>query len=419
VVIGWIGLGKLGLPCALVMSKAGMNVIGTDANTDIASYIAAGKIPYQEVDVEETFSAGKTIGWRDTVAQVLDEADIVFVAVQTPHEPRFEGCTPTPSERVDFDYSHLEKAISEITANAQKPVLVVVVSTVLPGTCARIVLPLLAKNPNITFAYSPAFIAMGTTMHDFGDPEMVIVGTESDSAFKTIEEVHKKIHQSQVIRLGIAECELTKVAYNTFIGMKIVFANTLGEICQKMHLDVDQVTDALLMANQRVISGKYLRAGMGDGGGCHPRDQLALSWLARELNLSIDVFEFLMVARDRQTEWLASLATEHSAKTGLPIKVCGREYKAETNLTVGSPSRLLMCFLPEGSDWQDDEPSEPAVFVIGTNHTKYLAWHWPAGSIVIDPWGYLETAPGTTLVSIGRAGQSSNRAYLSTCDEAR
>jgi UDPglucose 6-dehydrogenase len=401
-VIGWIGLGKLGLPCALVMSKAEMTVIGTDTNPEIAGYISQGKIPYQEEDVEETFLAGTTIGWRDTVAEVLDEADVVFVAVQTPHEPRFEGCTPTPSERVDFDYSHLEKVIGDITANAQKPVLVVVVSTVLPGTCARIVLPLLAKNPNITFAYSPAFIAMGTTMRDFGDPEMVIVGTESESAFKTIKEVHKKIHQSPVIRLGIAECELTKVAYNTFIGMKIVFANTLGEICEKLHLDVDQVTGALLMANQRVISGKYLRAGMGDGGGCHPRDQLALSWLARELNLSIDIFEFLMVARDRQTEWLASLAIEHSANTGLPIRVCGREYKAETNLTVGSPSRLLMCFLPEGSDWQDEEPTEPAVFVIGTNHNKYLAWRWPAGSIVIDPWGYLNPASGSEWVSVGR-----------------
>ena len=96
--------------------------------------------------------------------------------------------------------------------------------------------------------------------------------------------------------------EAIKVAYNTYISMKIAYANTWMEICHKIPgTDVDQVTGALELATTRIMSPKYLTGGMGDGGGCHPRDNIALSWLARELDLSYDFFEHLMIARERQT----------------------------------------------------------------------------------------------------------------------
>jgi len=98
--------------------------------------------------------------------------------------------------------------------------------------------------------------------------------------------------------------ELIKVAYNTYIGMKIAFANTLMEICHKMgNIDVDQVTGALTFASRRLMSGAYLTGGMGDGGGCHPRDNIALSWLAQRLDLSFDWFASVMGAREKQTVW--------------------------------------------------------------------------------------------------------------------
>ena len=92
--------------------------------------------------------------------------------------------------------------------------------------------------------------------------------------------------------------------------MKIVFANVLMEICHKTGANVDEVTDALKLANDRLISGKYFTGGMGDGGACHPRDNIALSWLSRKLNLSFDWFENIMLARQKQTEWLANLMEE-------------------------------------------------------------------------------------------------------------
>jgi UDPglucose 6-dehydrogenase len=123
------------------------------------------------------------------------------------------------------------------------------------------------------------------------------------------------------------------------------------EICEKTGADVDDLVDALSLASDRVISSAYLRGGMGDGGGCHPRDNIALSFLARELDLSYDLFEALMVARERQTEWLADLVGEG------PLEVLGKAYKPETNLTVGSPALLLAALLEErGVEFAHTDP---------------------------------------------------------------
>lgn len=402
--VGWVGLGKLGLPCALVMSGAGHEVVGTDQNPAVESYIADGKIPYREAGVEEAFERGVSIGWRNTVEEVVQESDLVFVAVQTPHAPMYEGCNATPETTRDFDYSYLTSAVRQVVRSCVKPTVVVVVSTVNPGTSSREIEPIVRRNAHVKYVYSPAFIAMGTTMDDFANPEMVIAGTDDDQAFERLSKLHRSIHDAPILRLDVTSCELTKMAYNTFIGMKIVFANTIGEICEKLGGDSDEVTTALSHATQRILSPKYLKSGMGDGGGCHPRDQLALSWLAQRLELSANPFDFVMRARDAQTEWQAQLCIETAEVAGLPIRVCGREFKAETNLTVGSPSRLLMSFLSGRADWQDSEPvaDDRAVFFIGVNHERYARWKWPKGSVVLDPWGYIPDAPGVAVRRVGR-----------------
>lgn len=402
--VGWIGLGKLGLPCALVMAKAGHKVCGTDANAEVARYLSEGQIPYREEGVAEAFQEGHSVDWKDSVADVLTESEIVFVAVQTPHAPEYEGCNKTPETSRDFDYSYLATAVREIAKQVVTDTTVVVVSTVNPGTSSRIVEPILRQNPLIRYVYSPAFIAMGTTMSDFSEPEMVIAGTHDDVAFNNLSEIHKSIHNSPIVRLGITSCELVKMSYNTFIGMKIVFANSIGEISEKIGADADEVTQALSFATQRILSPKYLRAGMGDGGGCHPRDQLALSWLAERLDLSVDLFGFLMAARDAQEGWHAELCLDAANLTGLPIRICGREFKAETNLTTGSPSRLLMSLLEGSATWQDEhpDPDSPAVFFVGVNHARYVDWEWPRGSVVIDPWGYIPDQSGVVVRRLGR-----------------
>jgi len=345
----------------------------------------------------------------DSVAEVVTKADVVFVAVQTPHAPEYGGDKPTPDERRDFEYGFLVEACRAVcsAANTQeRDITLVVVSTVLPGTCDRLVRPLLGSH--VTLVYNPFFIAMGTTVDDFLNPEFVLAGVDHREDFEPVREVYASVigPKTRVAHMSIASAELTKVAYNTFISAKIVFANTLMEICHSTGADVDDVTDALALAKDRLISPKYLRAGMGDGGACHPRDLIAMSWLAQRLDLSYDLLGELAQAREAQTEWLSELVGRWCEQTGLEPFVVGKSYKPESPLTYGSPAVLLADML--GADaWDPYVDHVPlvrgrSVFVIGTMHPQFRTHEWPAGSVVIDPWGYIPDQAGVTVVRVGR-----------------
>jgi UDPglucose 6-dehydrogenase len=401
-VIGFIGLGKLGLPCAAAMSvSANVKVVGYDINPAIGEYIRSSHVPYLEDQCDEYLSQAD-IEFTQNLDDVVSRASMIFLAVQTPHEPRFEGVTPVPDDLSDFSYAHLESAIDALADSLrrypEKKVLISVISTVLPGTMRTLVLPKIQEfEGRVTFCYNPYFIAMGTTISDFLNPEFVLIGSDDSLSAKKLEAFYSHIHNSPCSIMKIESAELAKVAYNTFIGFKIVFANSLSEITQVRGGDVDEITNALAGANVRLMSGKYMSAGMGDGGGCHPRDQIAMSWLARETNLSADIFGWLAKARDAQTKKQAQLIIEKASETGLAPVILGESYKPDINLTVGSPSKLLQSFLFEsGQDFSVYDPfvypeseltEEPALFFVATNHKIFKSLELPSGSIVIDPWG--------------------------------
>jgi UDPglucose 6-dehydrogenase len=146
---------------------------------------------------------------------------------------------------------------------------------------------------------------MGTTINDFMNPEFVLMGIDDLDAANTLKKFYSTLHSKDVFECSINEAELIKVSYNTFITMKICLANTVTELSHKLtNINSDKVMGALKLSNQRLISSKYLDGGMGDGGGCHPRDNIALSWLSREVDLSYDWYENLMISREKHTEWL-------------------------------------------------------------------------------------------------------------------
>ena len=165
--------------------------------------------------------------------------------------------------------------------------VVIIIPTVLPGTIRRDIKPLL--NQYVKLCYNPFFIAMGTTIKDFTNPEFVLFGMDDESAYNKAVELYATLHNRPVYKCTIEEAEMIKVTYNTFITMKICLANTVMEMSHKLeNVNCDNVMNGLFLADQRLISTKYLSGGMGDGGGCHPRDNIALSWLAREIDLSRD-----------------------------------------------------------------------------------------------------------------------------------
>lgn len=409
--IGFVGLGKLGLPCAVAMAAKGHDILGYDLDPRRMSrepqpYLETGPdgvSPFDEHLARSTVRFG-------SLPEVVAHAEILFIAVQTPHDRRYEGISRLPDERVDFQYDALEAAVRSVAPHLKPSTIVTVISTVLPGTMRRLVLPLLPAGTR--FCYNPYFIAMGTTMRDFLHPEFVLLGASDPSVADACAAFYASVTSAPPMRVRIEEAELIKVAYNTFIGMKIVFANAMMEICQKIEgADVDVVTNALKKAGTRLISGAYMDGGMGDGGGCHPRDNIAMSWLARNLDLSHDWFESLMVARERQTEWLADLMCAYD----LPKAILGYAYKPGTNITLGSPALLLKAILAErGHEARMIDPHVdpssagladlyPHVFLIGARHPAFPGMHFPEGSVVIDPWRYLDLSqPDVFYIPVGR-----------------
>lgn len=411
--VGWVGLGKLGAPCALALQHlAGHDVLGYDVDRERAERLFADPSDHGEQGFGALIELGP-LKLAHSAGEVVAHADVVFVAVQTPHAHRYGGEAPAPDDTRDFEYAFLAQAVRDVckaAAGQQKHITLVVVSTVLPGTTNAHLRGLL--NEFVTLVYSPLFIAMSTTLRDFREPEFVLMGADRPEHTEPVRQVYAALHDRPAHVTTIDNAEFIKVAYNTFISMKIVWANTVMEICHKTGADCDDVVDALSKATDRIISPAYMRGGMGDGGACHPRDLIALSDLSRRLDISGDLFAFLARARDQQSQWLADLVAGWADLTGLPVWVLGRSYKPGTALTNGSPALLLAHQLRSRgvtpTEWDphvDAEtfaPRGPAVFVIATRHTVFAEATFPPDSVVIDPHGYMPDQPGVTVIRVGR-----------------
>lgn len=408
--VGWIGLGKLGLPCALVLADRGHQVFGYDINPNACNLET---LEFVEPGVPELLHRNRGVNFiqKDTLAEVVRECEIVFVAVQTPHAPQYGGQVPVPEQTRDFEYAFLVQAVRDIVANARHDLTMVIISTVLPGTTQRRIQPLLT--PNIKLIYSPLFIAMGTVVNDFVNPEFMLIGTNGDQeSVDNIRKVYDPVHDAPRYVTTVPNAEMIKVIYNTFISMKLVWVNHVAQLCEATGTDVDAITGALALGHDRIISTTYLSAGMGDGGACHPRDLIALADLENRAGTP-NFFHHLATMRDVQTKTLAQTVADWKQQCPyLPVAVLGKSYKAEVALTQGSPALLLAHYLRElGVEFTHRDPffnswipvSEPAIYVIATAHESLLNQTYPKGSIVIDPWGGVKSTDGVTLVRIGRA----------------
>jgi len=417
--VGMVGLGKIGIPIALVLEKYGRHaVVGYDPSPRPAKILYGGEQPPQEAGLAELIASTDIALAADPTEVVRRSDGLVLVAVQTPHAPEYGGEVPAPSEPRDFEYGYLVQAVRDVAraaADQHKWTAVVVVSTCLPGTVDRVLRPLL--NESTELVYNPAFIAMGTTVSDFLDPEFVLVGTDfpQGQAVAALKALYAPLHGRPVVTMSVASAELAKVAYNVYISSKIVFANMLAELAEATGADCDDVADALSLATDRVVSPKYLAGGMGDGGHCHPRDLIALDWLSQRLDLSANLAGFLADAREAQSRQLAQTVHRWARQTGMAVCLLGKAYKPESDLVGGSPALLLAHQLRtelglEVEHWDpvtDGDGGVPRllhakVYVITTRHAVFAATAFPPGSVVVDPFGYIPDRAGVLLHRIGR-----------------
>ncbi len=430
--IGFVGIGKLGFPCAVAAASQGHEVLMYDANRAWSDELNCGGVRLYEPGLQELFDENRgKLRFCDDVQAVVEGAEIIFIAVQTPHPPELDGSTPHNGARKDFDYSYLVSSCAEV-ADAMNRVedgtyrVVSVISTVLPGTMRRLVFPAfearIARAIGTTWGlcYNPFFIAMGTTVEDYLHPEFTLIGQsldvgDSDRAGHALAAFYEGMQTSPKLRMTWDEAEMVKMGYNTFIGMKIVFANTIMQLCEATPgADCSVVMGTLKQATDRLISGRYLSPGMGDGGGCHPRDNLALAYRSDELGLDYNLFAFIMEVRERQASWLAVMVDRYMGddEEGDPV-IMGVTYKPGTDLVAGSPSLLVGHYLEKlnyipiyhDPETHPDKPEDSSVYLIGTKWPEFKSFPYPSGSTVIDPWGFLSKVDVPSDVELVRVGR--------------
>ena len=362
--IGFIGLGKLGMPCAEAISDKGFDVAGFDIE----------KKTSQKIQI------------RDSIADLVHDRDIVFVATPTPHESGYDGSTPiSDKEPKDFDYTSVKNVLAKCNKHMKPTQSLVLISTVLPGTVRRELSPLVT---NVGLIYNPYLIAMGTVAWDMVNPEMIMIGTDK-GVYETTEKAEQlEAFYTQVcdnmprIEFGTWEdVEAMKIFYNTFISNKIALVNMIQDVAVKLgNMDVDNVTNALSQSTLRIVSSKYMKAGMGDGGSCHPRDNIALRWLAKELGLGYDLFDSIMTARERQAENMAKAILKH----GNNVFFTSDTYKPHTDLTDGSYSLLVQHYVKLHGGQIVNGFDNPVQVIVRVHETDQITAD--NETIIFDPW---------------------------------
>jgi UDPglucose 6-dehydrogenase len=363
--IGFIGFGKLGQPCGEVIAEKGHDVVAYDiANIDTH------------------------IPMKSTIAETVDGRDIVFVAVPTPHDPLYDGSEPSHHlEPKDFGYDIVKHVVEEANKHMTKDQLLVLISTVLPGTVRREFVPLIT---NTRFAYNPYLIAMGTVAWDMVNPEMIMIGTEDGTETgdaKQLKEFYQTIMENDP-RYEIGtwdECECIKVFYNTFISAKIGLVNMIQDVAEKQgNINVDVVANALRDSTQRIMGPSYMKPGMGDGGACHPRDNIALRYMAQELDLGYDMFAEIMKARDIQAMNMAEAILKH----GTIVYFTSDSYKPHVPYTNGSYSLLVQSYVDELGGSLATTPSAPCEVIVRVHESDEISEDFPIGKdvVIFDPW---------------------------------
>ena len=368
-----IGLGKLGLPVAEVMAQ---------------KYETHG---YDPSDI----SSNKGVITHDRLADCVSGCDIIFIAVPTPHDSQYGGEGPTSHlPPKDFDYQILQKTLSDVAMHTDDSQLIVNISTVLPGTIRDIVIDLRIAH---RFVYNPSLIAMGTVSDDFEHPDIFVAGFDRwthNSGWLDPNNENAHPFASQLLEFykplwkvtphttfgTFEEAECIKIFHNTYISAKLGLANMISDVTHIMGNANPSVVAESLRHADRIVSTKYMEPGMGDGGPCHPRDNIALSWLAKKLDLGYDLFSDIITAREEQAKNVAKELIKHDK----PIIILGKSFKPGVELTDGSSSMLVGYYVEKAGKLlrYDFVSDAPAVYLLA--HDKDYDITPAKGSVVVD-----------------------------------
>ncbi|HWM02145.1 MAG TPA: nucleotide sugar dehydrogenase [Actinophytocola sp.] len=332
--ISVFGLGYVGCVSAACLAARGNEVVGVDVNPTKIDLIMSGQAPVVEERIgeltAEVVDNGSLRATTD-VAAAIAETEVSLVCVGTPSAPNGSLST-TYLERV-------AEQIGEAIAGDARRHTVVFRSTMLPGTCLELLVPILEKASGKTagvdfgVAVNPEFLREGTSVRDFFEPPKTVIG-ELDAASGDVVAALYEGLPGEVFRVPIPVAEITKYADNSFHALKVGFANEIGSVCAALGLDSHAVMDVFLADRKLNISPAYLRPGFAFGGSCLPKDVRGLVYAAHRADVSVPILSHVLASNDEHLK----RAFELVARTGKrKVGLFGLSFKPGTDDLRESP----------------------------------------------------------------------------------
>jgi UDPglucose 6-dehydrogenase len=433
--IAVVGLGKLGAPLAAVLASKGNEVLGVDVNPRAVGLLNDGRAPVEEPGLQDLVSEARDRLSATTDLAAAAEADMSILLVPTPSD-----------DRGAFSNEHVLAAVEEIgraLSASDDYRVVVVASTVMPGSCDAEIRPALESasgrrvGETLGLCYSPEFIALGSVIRDMLEPDMVLIGESDARAGDVLERLYAGVCENDppFRRMSLVNAELTKIAVNTYVTMKISYANALADMCERLPgADVEVVTDALGLDTR--IGAKYLRGAISYGGPCFPRDNKAFGVLARDLGAEPVLAEATDAVNVAQTDRLARVV-QSRLEDGNAVGILGLAYKPDTGVIEESPGVALARLLGKaGYEVRVYDPvatqagvdalgglargSSSVEELLAQSDVAVIATPWPefaelpleslgrdgGHTVVIDCWRLLPEDAGGDAIEIVRLGRT-------------
>ncbi len=364
-----IGCGYVGLVTGACLAEAGHNVVCTDVDTGRIAQLQAGKVPIYEQHLDKVLDSARKSGkisFTADAGEAIRGSDAIFICVGTP-----------PKENGDADLSAIDNVARQIATEARSPKLVIEKSTVpaRTGLELRRALNAYSRNSGLTFRVvsNPEFLREGTAVGDFFHPDRIVVGVEDESAAAQMREIYRPIlerkfrcpvHEhscpdgpaAHLLVTTINSAELIKHASNSFLALKISYANVIADLCEKIGADVEEVTQAMGLDPR--IGGQFLRAGLGFGGFCFPKDLQAFVHLAGTVGVDFEILKAAeRVNKQRIDRFLEKVHQALWVVKGKRVAILGLAFKANTDDVRFSPAlEVARRMHAEGADVHATDP---------------------------------------------------------------
>jgi GDP-mannose 6-dehydrogenase len=332
------GLGYVGSVSAASFAADGHTVVGVDVNPDKVASLNEGRSPIVEKGLDELIrdnAASGRLRATTSTKEAVNATDLSLI------------CVGTPSRRNgSLDLSYLERVCEQIgEALSSKPSyhVVVVRSTVLPGTTHEVVIPALERTSGKKYGtafgvtVNPEFLREGTAIKDFRQPPMTLIGHNYASDARPTEALYSEV-DAPLVTTSIRTAEMIKYASNTWHALKVCFANEVGNLCKRLDIDSHQVMDIFCRDEKLNLSSYYMKPGFAFGGSCLPKDVRAMQYRAKEVDLEMPVIQSILGSNELQIRHAIDMVVETGKKR---VGLLGFSFKAGTDDLRESPIVIL------------------------------------------------------------------------------